>query len=119
MIWPGLEHRLQLDGLEFSTQTIRPPHLPQQKNGCIKLCLFSCLFSSDEVDIIPCIHCHEEQNKEREDPFIIVNHKLGVKSWCIKPLFLFAYKKLMSSRKKGEKDCNVSGTINYKINIVV
>ena len=68
-----------------------------------------CAFLSDEVDIIPGLLCQEEQRNEKEEPFIIVNHKLGVKSWCIKPLFLFAYNKLMRSCIKGKKDCNLSG----------
>ena len=55
------------------------------------------------------MHCQEEHNDEKEDPFIIVSHKLGIKSWCIKPLFLFAYNKLIRSRIKGKKDCNLSG----------
>lgn len=79
----------------------------------ITLFSFLCLFSSDEVDIIPCLHCQEEQNNERDDPVIVVNHKLGIKSWCIKPLFLFAYKKLVRSHKCGEKNCNLSGTVLY------
>lgn len=66
-------------------------------------------FFSDEIDIIPCMHCQEEHNNEKEDPFIIVSHKLGIKSWCIKPLFLFAYNKLIRSRIKGKKDYNLSG----------
>lgn len=81
---------------------------------CIIFVLISVFFSgSDEVDIIPCLHCQEKQNNEREDPIIVVNHKLGIKSWCIKPLFLFAYKKLMRSHKCGEKNCNLSGTVHY------
>ena len=68
-------------------------------------------FSSDEVDVIPCIQCQEGQNNEREDPFVIVNHKLGIRAWCIKPLFLFAYKKLVRSHREGKKDYNVSGIV--------
>lgn len=79
----------------------------------ISLFSFLGLFSSDEVDIIPCLHCQEKQNNERDDPIIVVNHKLGIKSWCIKPLFLFAYKKLVRSHKCGEKNCNLSGTVLY------
>ena len=73
--------------------------------------LISVLFSSDEVDIIPCLHCQEEQNNEIEDPIVVVNHKLGIKSWCTKPLFLFAYKKLMRSHTCREKNCYLSGTV--------
>lgn len=75
--------------------------------------LFLSFSGSDEVDIIPCLHCQEGQNNEREDPIIVVNHKLGIKSWCIKPLFLFAYKKLMRSHKCGKKNCNLSGAVHY------
>ena len=66
-------------------------------------------FFSDEVDIIPCLHCQEEHESEKEGPVIVENHKLGIKSWCVKPLFLFAYNKLMRSRLKGRMDCNLSG----------
>ena len=79
--------------------------------NCVLISVF--FFGSDEVDIIPCLHCQEGQNNEREDPIIVVNHKLGIKSWCVKPLFLFAYKKLMRSHKCGEKNCNLSGTVHY------
>ena len=67
--------------------------------------------SSDEVDVIPCLNCHEEQSNGIEEPVILVNHKLGIKSWCVKPLFLFAYKKLMKRSTEGEKDCSLSGVI--------
>lgn len=79
----------------------------------LTLFLFLHLFPSDEVDIIPCLHCQEEQNNEREDAIIVVNHKLGIKSWCIAPLFLYAYKKLMRNHKGGKKNCNLSGTVHY------
>ena len=89
------------------------PFLPRSEfEGILKFRLapdFICFFFSDEIDIIPCMHCQEEHNDEKEDPFIIVSHKLGIKSWCIKPLFLFAYNKLIRSRIKGKKDCNLSG----------
>ena len=90
------------------------PFLPLSKlEGILKFRLapnFICFFFfSDEIDIIPCMHCQEEHNNEKEDPFIIVSHKLGIKSWCIKPLFLFAYNKLIRSRIKGKKDYNLSG----------
>ncbi|XP_073242726.1 protein prenyltransferase alpha subunit repeat-containing protein 1-like [Porites lutea] len=73
----------------------------------------------DEIDIIPCMHCQEEHNDEKEDPFIIVSHKLGIKSWCIKPLFLFAYNKLIRSRIKGKKDCNLSVTESVQLSRAV
>ncbi|KAK2552892.1 Protein prenyltransferase alpha subunit repeat-containing protein 1 [Acropora cervicornis] len=57
----------------------------------------------DEFDIIPCLHCQEEQGSQEENLLVLENHKLGVKSWCIKPLFLFAYNKLIRSRLKGRK----------------
>jgi len=69
----------------------------------------------DEVDIVPCFHCQEEQRSEKEEPVIIVNHKLGIKSWCIKPLFLFAYNKFMRGRLKGKKDCNLSVTESIQL----
>ena len=75
----------------------------------LPLSMLHLLFFSDEVDIIPCFHCREEQESVKEGPIIVENHKLGMKSWCVKPLFLFAYKKLMRSHLKGRKDCNLSG----------
>ncbi|XP_078369018.1 protein prenyltransferase alpha subunit repeat-containing protein 1-like [Oculina patagonica] len=79
---------------------------------------FICDPKIEEFDIIPCIHCQEEQNNEQEVPFIIVDHKLGIKSWCIKPLFLFAYEKLMRSHKE-EKDCNLSVTATVQLSRAV
>ena len=65
----------------------------------------SCCIFSDEVDVIPCLQCQEEQ-KTDGDPIVVVHHKLGIKSWCVKHLYLFAYKKLL----KGKKDFPLTGT---------
>ncbi|XP_068693443.1 protein prenyltransferase alpha subunit repeat-containing protein 1-like isoform X2 [Montipora foliosa] len=69
----------------------------------------------DEVDIIPCLHCEGEQGSEKEDAFVVENHKLGIRSWCIKPLFLFSYNKLIRSRLKGRKDCNLTVTESVQL----
>ena len=101
------QHCVMCVSLTFSCET--------QVYQMILLTVFKFLSfpGSDEVDIIPCLHCQEGQNNDGEDPMIVVNHKLGIKSWCIKPLFLFAYKKLMRSHKSREKNCNLSGTVHY------
>ena len=67
------------------------------------------MFFSDEVDVIPCFDCCGKQNKETEDFIILVNHKLGIKSCCLRPLFLFAYKMLLKRCREREKDCSLSG----------
>lgn len=73
----------------------------------------------DEVDVIPCFDCCGKQNKETEDFIILVNHKLGIKSCCLRPLFLFAYKMLLKRCRQREKDCSLSVTETVQLSRAV
>ncbi|XP_029193206.2 protein prenyltransferase alpha subunit repeat-containing protein 1-like [Acropora millepora] len=73
----------------------------------------------DEFDIIPCLHCQGEQGSQEENLLVLENHKLGVKSWCIKPLFLFAYNKLIRSRLKGRKHFSLTVTESVQLSRAV
>lgn len=73
----------------------------------------------DEVDVIPCLDCYGKQNKETENPIVLVNHKLGIKSSCLRPLFLFAYEKLLGRRRERKRDYSLSVTETVQLSRAV
>ena len=50
------------------------------------------LFFSDEYDFLPIIEPAVNKN-----PFVVVDHKLGIQAWAVKILFQYAYEKLLRS----------------------
>ena len=64
------------------------------------------------MDVIICPDCEKELHKA-EGLVVVENHKLGVKSWGVKYLYLYTYKRLMEQWRQNDKDCSLSGTKDY------
>ena len=62
---------------------------------------------SDEIDIIICPDCEREQNKAG-GLVIVEQHKLGVKSWGVRPLFLYSYRRLMRHWRGQARDYSLT-----------
>lgn len=41
-----------------------------------------------------------EDNQCNRSPVILVDHHLAIESWCVKPLYSYLYKQLLSHNKK-------------------
>ncbi|XP_032224450.2 protein prenyltransferase alpha subunit repeat-containing protein 1 [Nematostella vectensis] len=65
----------------------------------------------DEVDFIFCPKCKEEQSK---DAMVVIGHKLGIRSWCIRPMYMYAYHRLLRKhrhcRVKNQSTENLTAT---------
>ncbi|XP_031564585.1 protein prenyltransferase alpha subunit repeat-containing protein 1-like [Actinia tenebrosa] len=53
----------------------------------------------EEVDIIFCPQCKVNQEEKTICAMINEKHILGIRSWCVQPLYMYAYNKLLRARK--------------------
>lgn len=72
---------------------------------------------SDEIDVIICLECEKEHNKT-DGVVVVEKHKLGVRSWGVKALFLYSYERLMEHWRGQDRDCSLSGTEQGIVHVV-